>query len=140
MGYHAWWMADKNCDPEGAGYSGLQTGSAMSDFLYLAEQLRELQPTAKNDRIEYFPAISDAADGLVEANETIEALVAERDALKADAERIRAVVDEQAEDEGLWSVPLGPTQPIVEAYLQQELRRLHRVIEQSPGRDGGVES
>jgi len=47
--------------------------------------------------------------------------------------RIRAVVDEQAEDEGLWFV--ARTAP--EAYLQQELRRLHRVIEDKEGpRDG----
>ena len=42
---------------------------------------------------------------------------------------IRAVVDRQAEDEGLWSVPLDGLQPFAEAYLQQELRHLHKVIE-----------
>lgn len=36
-----------------------------------------------------------------------------------------ALVDEQAEDEGLWFI--ARTAP--EAYLQQELRRLHAVIE-----------
>ena len=36
-----------------------------------------------------------------------------------------ALVDEQAEDEGLWFIAL--TAP--EAYLQQELRRLHARIE-----------
>lgn len=44
--------------------------------------------------------------------------------------RIRAVVDEQAEDEGLWGVSLEGTQPITEVYLQQALRRLHAVIEE----------
>ena len=45
-------------------------------------------------------------------------------------DRIRALVDEQAEDEALWAVyPLGQ-QPIAEAYLQQELRRLHALIEE----------
>ncbi len=44
--------------------------------------------------------------------------------------RIRALVDEQAEDEGLWAIyPFGE-QPIAEAYLQQELRRLHALIEE----------
>lgn len=38
---------------------------------------------------------------------------------------IQAVVDQQAEDEGLWFE--ARTAP--EAYLQQELRRLHAVIE-----------
>ncbi len=38
----------------------------------------------------------------------------------------RAVATEQAEDEGLWFVP----QTISEAYLQQELRRLTRAVEE----------
>ena len=38
---------------------------------------------------------------------------------------IYAAVDEQAEDEGLWLEGTAR-----EAYLQQELRRLHRVIEE----------
>lgn len=38
---------------------------------------------------------------------------------------IRKIVDEQAEDDGLWFI--AKTAP--EAYLQQELRRLHTVIE-----------
>ncbi len=38
----------------------------------------------------------------------------------------RAVVEAQAEDYGLWF--RATTAP--EAYLQQELRRLHRVIEE----------
>ena len=38
---------------------------------------------------------------------------------------IRKLVDEQAEDEGLWFI--AKTAP--EAYLQQELRRLHALIE-----------
>lgn len=42
---------------------------------------------------------------------------------------IDALVEAQAEDEGLWSVPAEGTQRIAEAYLQQELRRLHAVIE-----------
>lgn len=43
--------------------------------------------------------------------------------------RIRALVNEQAEDEMLWTVPAEGLQAIVEAYLQQELRRLHTLIE-----------
>ncbi len=37
---------------------------------------------------------------------------------------VRALVDEQAEDEGLWFI----AQTAPEAYLQQELRRLHTAI------------
>ena len=40
-----------------------------------------------------------------------------------------ALVDEQAEDEGLWSTRTDGTLSIAEAYLQQELRRLHALIE-----------
>jgi hypothetical protein len=40
-----------------------------------------------------------------------------------------ALVDEQAEDEGLWSTRLDGTLSAGEAYLQQELRRLHTLIE-----------
>jgi len=39
--------------------------------------------------------------------------------------RIKALVDEQAEDEGLWFEP----ENITEDYLQQALRRLHAVVE-----------
>lgn len=42
-----------------------------------------------------------------------------------DMRALRRVVDEQAEDAGLWFV--AETAP--EAYLQQALRRLHRLIE-----------
>jgi hypothetical protein len=40
---------------------------------------------------------------------------------------IRTIVDEQANDEGLWF--MAETAP--EAYLQQALRRLHAAIEES---------
>ena len=39
--------------------------------------------------------------------------------------QVQRIVDEQAEDEGLWCQAAN----IVEAYLQQELRRLHAAIE-----------
>lgn len=46
---------------------------------------------------------------------------------------LRAIVDEQAEDEMLWVIEM-PGQPairsIFEAHLQQELRRLHAAIEE----------
>lgn len=61
-------------------------------------------------------------EDLNEAADTIESLLAE-------GTRIRAVVDEQAEDEGLWF----EAQTAPEAYLQSELRRLHEVIEGKTG-------
>lgn len=57
--------------------------------------------------------------------------------LRASLAKIRAVVDQQAEDASLWAVyPMG-TQPVAEAYLQQELRKLHAVIEQVAGEEHG---
>ena len=38
----------------------------------------------------------------------------------------RDLVDKQAEDPGLWFI----TETISEAYLQQELRKLHALIEE----------
>ena len=43
---------------------------------------------------------------------------------------LRAVVDRQAEDDGLWFT----AQTAPEAYLQQELRKLHAEIEGEPVR------
>lgn len=42
---------------------------------------------------------------------------------------LRVLIDEQAEDGALWAVHPFGEQPIVEAYLQQELRRLHVAVE-----------
>jgi hypothetical protein len=57
-----------------------------------------------------------------------ESLLAKLAASETRLARIRAHVDEQAKDDGLWAVPWD-LQPISEAYLQQELRRLHATIE-----------
>lgn len=49
-------------------------------------------------------------------------------AYKAELDRLRkieALVNEQAEDDGLWFI----AETAAEGYLQQELRRLHAVIE-----------
>jgi hypothetical protein len=43
-----------------------------------------------------------------------------------DKEMLRQLIEEQANDEALWADSLS----IVEAYLQQELRRLHAAVEQ----------
>lgn len=40
-------------------------------------------------------------------------------------DELQKLVDEQAEDYALWFLNV----PIAEAYLQQELRRLHKAIE-----------
>lgn len=43
--------------------------------------------------------------------------------------RLKSLIEEQANDEGLWSIPFDKLQTITEAYLQQELRRLHEICE-----------
>jgi len=78
----------------------------------------------------FFPGIRDVtiiAEKPIDAARQILAALAERGyrVSKGDLDAVRAIVDEQAEDEGLWFI--APTAP--EAYLQQELRRLHAVIE-----------
>lgn len=59
----------------------------------------------------------------------LQAMAAELERLTAESARIRAVVGEQANNEGLWFVAKYAT----EAYLQSELRRLHGVIEGKTG-------
>lgn len=61
--------------------------------------------------------------------EYVERLEARLEKAEKALREIRELVDEQAEDDVLWPVyPLG-VQPISEAHVQQELRRLHEVIE-----------
>lgn len=58
------------------------------------------------------------------------------DARDAEIEKIaeaRKLVDEQAEDEGIWFK--AETAP--EAMLQQELRRLHAAVERATGGETG---
>jgi hypothetical protein len=59
------------------------------------------------------------------AMEKISTLEKERDALKGKLERIQAEVDRQANDDGLWF----NAETASEAYLQQEIRKLHAIIE-----------
>ena len=49
---------------------------------------------------------------------------------------VRALVAEQANDDGLWFI----AETAAEAYLQQELRRLHAVIEEKSPRDCAIET
>lgn len=70
------------------------------------------------------------ADAAREAEALREALAREAELREALAS-IQALVDEQAEDEGLWMVYAMGEQRITEAYLQQELRRLHDAIERA---------
>jgi len=59
-----------------------------------------------------------------------EDLLAHRDELLTYVDELKAVVDRQAEDDGLWFT----AQTAPEAYLQQELRKLHAEIEGEPVR------
>jgi len=44
-------------------------------------------------------------------------------------ENIREIVEEQADDDSLWSIPLTTQRHMVEAHLQEALRRLHEAVE-----------
>ena len=45
--------------------------------------------------------------------------------MKMDDKALRKIVDEQAEDDGLWF----KAETCAEAYVQQELRKLHAAVE-----------
>ena len=64
-----------------------------------------------------------AAEAALQMTKTTHALKIA--AVKAQRDAIQQVVDEQAEDEGLWC----RAETAAEAYLQQELRRLHAAVE-----------
>jgi hypothetical protein len=61
------------------------------------------------------------SDFIAHAREDIPYLLS----LVAQYQQARAIVDEQAADGGLWFIP----QTAAEAYLMQELRKLHAAIE-----------
>lgn len=65
------------------------------------------------------------------ATEAYESIYVKCRKLESRLERITTKANEQAEDVALWAVYPTGTQPISEAYLQQELRALHRVIEEN---------
>lgn len=88
---------------------------------YQSNELRQLRET--NIRItENFAALQVR---LGEECAKSNSLTAEVEKLKGSLAKIRTVVDAQAKDDGLWFY----TETVSEAYLQQELRKLHAIIE-----------
>ncbi|MFB3111013.1 MAG: hypothetical protein ACE10G_03170 [Gemmatimonadales bacterium] len=73
----------------------------------------------------YYSCLEDSLSTAIRAADEIERLRAENAGLSEHHKRITGVVDSQAEDAGIWFV----AQTAPEAYLQQELRRLHQTIE-----------
>lgn len=47
--------------------------------------------------------------------------------LKNAVQKLQKLVDEQAEDDGIWFI----AESAPEAYLQQELRKIHKLIEEA---------
>ena len=88
------------------------------DLLEAAAELRRLHQFAE-DQI----GRATTAEAALQMTKTTHALKIA--AVEAQRDAIQQVVDEQAEDEGLWFV----AQTAAEAYLQQELRRLHAAVE-----------
>jgi hypothetical protein len=87
-----------------------------SELHALVARLRRLATAVWIDT-EDDPA-TDVSDGLTTAADALS------DLLKRDT-TIRMLVTRQADDDGLWF----SAQTAAEAYLQQEMRRLHAVIE-----------
>lgn len=81
------------------------------------------------DKVELLIQMDGAHKALIDKCSSITYLLTRIERLEKALRTIQTKVDEQAEDEGLWSVPWEGLQPIAEAYLQQELRALHATIE-----------
>jgi hypothetical protein len=98
--------------PPGEAYEGGYDANAMRSYAISARE-----PLLKKiEWIQKFGRWTDRRQAIVER------LQAAEHKLSA----IRSVVNEQAEDTGLWFDAVYAT----EAYLQQKLRRLHAVIEE----------
>jgi hypothetical protein len=54
-----------------------------------------------------------------------------REAVEAERTQLMAIVNAQAEDEGLWFV----AQTMPEGYLQEALRKIHAAIEDAPSEE-----
>ncbi len=93
----------------------------------------------QTEEVERFQNIVDGYSGIALVQAQL--LSEQNKKLEAALSIIRAKVDEQAEDEGLWFISkvkheltgndLDEPITISEAYLQQELRALHSVIEEA---------
>ena len=65
--------------------------------------------------------------GIRKINNNFLLIAAGMNRLSINSQKLRALVETQAEDEGLWFY----AQYITEAYLQQALRELHALIEEN---------
>ena len=65
---------------------------------------------------------------------TVEIALKKQESMVCQLREIRALVDKQAEDEGLWYINGNAST----AYLQQEFRKLHDLIEKQSTSKGGI--
>lgn len=74
-----------------------------------------------------FGLVKQSVNGRPKAKEAdvMRAMLSARPTASSDGERARAVVQEQADDWGLWCVP----ESVMEDLLQKALRRLHEAVE-----------
>ncbi len=108
---------------DSSNYSGLHyCGGVCGEYLHAisGDEVMEDWEVIKIERRKALEGVYVAANRLINALEQI------NKTLMDDHKTIRDVVNKQAEDEGLWF----EAQTAPEAYLQQELRRLHTVIEE----------
>jgi hypothetical protein len=103
-------------------------GDLMSKCREAATALRELE-AEREEILEELRQYANGYKGACYACEPVgmlnQKLTAELDRLREAATRVRQMVDAQALDEGLWFM----AETAAEAYLQQELRRLHAALE-----------
>jgi len=111
------------CDPPLSGEEhcngGCELRAALKESderrLQLAEELKHIRQTEVAAADAFY---QDTAAELVETHAALEAS-------EAKVARLAEAVNKQAEDEGLWFI----AETAAEAYLQQELRKLHTLIE-----------
>lgn len=81
-----------------------------------------------NGRLAYNSQQQTNAAFIAAARMHVPRLLAEVRALRAEFAKVQQVVNEQADDPGLWS----EAQTVPEAHLQKALRTIHAVIEKEP--------
>lgn len=102
-----------------------QLKKELADWYYVMEQVPQVYATVTGGLLS---KVTYEADSVIRAFEDY--LTREiDDAVDERIATLREVVDAQAEDELLWSVPMEGLQSVAEAHLQEELRRLHEAIE-----------
>jgi hypothetical protein len=113
---------------DGAAHDANFIAHAPDDITYLLARVEELEADVLHWKEHVDLQANDASNKLIQISHlraqltAAQAINAQRDARLVRAEQVAA---DQANDDGLWFIATSAT----EAYLQQELRKLHAAIE-----------